>query len=106
LRAHTRGTNVFRSHCCGQYNALLNGNAWGVVTVDNVNLEVGNRLRQRRKMLALSQLNLAQASGVTHQQIQKYESGVATISVARLFRLAKALNVPVGYFFEGLARPL
>jgi transcriptional regulator with XRE-family HTH domain len=71
-----------------------------------VNLEVGAKLRQRRKLLALSQSNLAAATGVTHQQIQKYETGIATITAGRLQQMAKVLNVPVGYFFEGLVRPL
>ncbi|HZZ34863.1 MAG TPA: helix-turn-helix transcriptional regulator, partial [Caulobacteraceae bacterium] len=36
------------------------------------------------------------------QQIQKYECGANRISAARLWQLAEALEVPVGYFFDGL----
>ncbi|MGH6957622.1 MAG: helix-turn-helix domain-containing protein, partial [Caulobacteraceae bacterium] len=36
------------------------------------------------------------------QQIQKYECGANRVSAARLWRIARALEVPVGYFFEGL----
>ena len=37
------------------------------------------------------------------QQIQKYECGANRISAARLWKLAEALEVPVGYFYDGLA---
>ena len=37
------------------------------------------------------------------QQIQKYECGANRISAARLWQLSEALEVPVGYFYDGLA---
>jgi transcriptional regulator with XRE-family HTH domain len=39
---------------------------------------------------------------VRFQQIQKYECGANRISAARLWRLSEALEVPVGYFYDGL----
>ena len=61
---------------------------------------VGNRLRMRRKMLAISQTNLADATGVTFQQIQKYENGTNRISASRLQQISRALQVPISFFFE------
>jgi len=62
---------------------------------------VGKRLRSRRRLLGLSQMSLASSCGVTFQQIQKYETGAVAISASRLWRLAAALGVSIGYFFEG-----
>lgn len=66
-----------------------------------VDVYVGERLRIARKYLGLSQEQLANMSGVTFQQVQKYEKGVNRISASRLYILAKALNVEIGFFFEG-----
>ena len=65
---------------------------------------VGRRLRRRRRMLGLTQLELGAACGVSFQQVQKYESASNRLSVAILWKLACALEVDVGYFFEGLSR--
>lgn len=63
---------------------------------------VGNRIRERRIMLGFSQQQMADLIGVTYQQAHKYERGINRISAGRLFEIAQVLNVPVGYFFEGL----
>ena len=67
-----------------------------------IDLHVGRRLRQRRCLLGMTQQQLANAVGIKFQQIQKYESGANRISASRLWSLAKALQVPVSYFFDGL----
>jgi transcriptional regulator with XRE-family HTH domain len=64
---------------------------------------MGNRLRLRRKVLGLSQEKLAQALGITFQQVQKYEKGANRISASRLQDIAKVLEVPVAFFFEASA---
>jgi transcriptional regulator with XRE-family HTH domain len=63
---------------------------------------VGSRIRERRIMLGLSQQQMADMIGVTYQQAHKYERGINRISSGRLYEIAQALKVPVGYFFEGL----
>ncbi len=63
---------------------------------------VGKRLRRRRRLLGLTQQQLADRVGVRFQQIQKYECGANRVSAARLFQLSESLTVPVGYFYEGL----
>ena len=65
-----------------------------------VDVHVGNRLRLRRTLLGLSQEALGSALGLTFQQIQKYERGSNRIGASRLFDLARALDVPVEYFYE------
>ncbi|MBB5517476.1 helix-turn-helix domain-containing protein [Amphiplicatus metriothermophilus] len=67
-----------------------------------IDLHVGRRLRQRRRFLGLTQQKLAEQVNIRFQQIQKYESGANRVSASRLWSLAKALQVPVSYFFEGL----
>jgi transcriptional regulator with XRE-family HTH domain len=69
---------------------------------DAIDLHVGSRLRYRRMSLGMSQEALAEAVGLRFQQIQKYEKGQNRIGAGRLFRLAKALRVPLDYFFEDL----
>ena len=69
---------------------------------DPVDVHVGRRLRQRRTLLGMSQEKLAQAFGVSFQQVQKYERGANRISASRLYLLTNILDVPVTYFFEGL----
>ncbi|WP_191060467.1 helix-turn-helix domain-containing protein [Geminicoccus harenae] len=63
---------------------------------------VGNRIRARRTMLGLTQQQMADIIGVTYQQAHKYEKGVNRIAAGRLFQIAQALGVEVGFFFEGM----
>jgi transcriptional regulator with XRE-family HTH domain len=69
---------------------------------NDIDLHLGKRLRRRRRLLGLTQQQLATTVGVRFQQIQKYECGANRISAARLWRLSEALEVPVGYFYDGL----
>lgn len=68
---------------------------------DEIDVYIGKRLRRRRRILGLTQQQLAETIGVRFQQIQKYECGSNRITAAKLFRLGSALNVPPNYFFEG-----
>jgi transcriptional regulator with XRE-family HTH domain len=63
---------------------------------------VGQRIRERRIMMGLSQQQMADMIGVTYQQAHKYERGINRISAGRLFEIAQVLNVPVSFFFDGL----
>jgi transcriptional regulator with XRE-family HTH domain len=69
---------------------------------DEIDLHLGKRMRRRRRLLGLTQQQLADACGVRFQQIQKYECGANRVSAARLWLISGALEVPVGYFYEGL----
>ena len=70
---------------------------------NDVDIHVGQRIRLRRTIMGLSQEKLAAALGLTFQQVQKYERGANRVGASRLFDLARILEVPVGFFFEGLA---
>ncbi len=65
-----------------------------------VDAHVGGRLRMRRTLLGMSQEKLADAVGLTFQQVQKYERGSNRVSASRLYQFSKILDVPVSFFFE------
>jgi transcriptional regulator with XRE-family HTH domain len=50
----------------------------------------------------MSQTELAQACGITFQQIQKYQNGANRVSASRLWQFAAVLGMPVDFFFDGL----
>lgn len=68
-----------------------------------IDVHVGERLRQRRTLLGLTQVRIAELTGLTFQQIQKYERGANRISSSRLYDLARVLDVSIPYFFEGMS---
>ena len=68
-------------------------------TIDD---RVGGRIRERRIMLGMAQRQLAEMIGVSYQQAHKYERGVNRVSAGRLFEIARALNAPITYFYEGI----
>lgn len=70
-----------------------------------IDLHVGARIRTRRKILGVSQEKLAEALGLTFQQVQKYERGANRVSASKLYEIAAALQTQIAYFFEGLADP-
>lgn len=69
---------------------------------DDTDLHVGKRLRRRRRLLGMTQQDLASQVGVRFQQIQKYECGANRVTASRLYDLSRALNVSVQYFFDGI----
>ena len=50
----------------------------------------------------MTQQQLGDAVGIKFQQIQKYETGMNRVSASRLWDIARALDVPISFFFEGL----
>jgi len=66
-----------------------------------VDVHVGERLRERRSLMGYTQESLASQLSLSHQQVQKYETGANRISAGRLYELAQTLGVDVAYFFEG-----
>jgi transcriptional regulator with XRE-family HTH domain len=65
-----------------------------------IDVHVGGRIRLQRILLGISQMALAEAIGLTFQQVQKYEKGANRVSSSRLVDMANALGVSVSYFFE------
>ena len=67
-----------------------------------VDEHIGRRIQLRRNMLGLSQKDLADACGVTFQQVQKYETAGNRVSASRLFDIGRVMDTPVSFFFMGL----
>jgi transcriptional regulator with XRE-family HTH domain len=68
-----------------------------------IDVHVGARIRLRRTLLGISQTALAEAIGLTFQQVQKYEKGSNRVSSSRLYDLARILDVPLSFFFEEMS---
>jgi transcriptional regulator with XRE-family HTH domain len=64
---------------------------------DPTDVHVGSRVRG----LGMSQSKLADSLGGSFQQLQKYENGKNRMGSSRLQQAAQALDVSIGYFFEG-----
>ncbi|MGB0553881.1 MAG: helix-turn-helix domain-containing protein [Alphaproteobacteria bacterium] len=81
---------------------------WRTVLEDGpreIDVYVGQRVRQRRVLCGLSQTELATAIGLTFQQLQKYERGMNRISASKLWQISQVLDVPVQWFFKEFAEP-
>lgn len=72
----------------------------------DIDVHVGQRLRDRREALGISQGRLGRQLGVTFSQVQKYEKGSNRIGAGRLYQIAEFLGVPPGYFFDGIGNGL
>ena len=70
----------------------------------DVDHHVRKRIRERRREIGMSQEKLGNALGISFQQVQKYELGINRVAASRLWDIAKALEVDVGYFFEGIKK--
>jgi len=62
-----------------------------------MDLNVGARIRLRRKALGITQSQLADALDLTFQQVQKYERGVNRVSASVLVKIARRLECPVSF---------
>lgn len=67
-----------------------------------IDVHVGSRVRLRRTLKGMSQEKLAEAVGLTFQQIQKYERGLNRIGAGRLYQFSRVLEVPVTFFFDDM----
>nr|WP_295111859.1 helix-turn-helix domain-containing protein [uncultured Caulobacter sp.] len=70
-----------------------------------IDQHVGTQVRMRRKVLGVTQDQLADSLGVTFQQVQKYERGENRISASKLYQIASLLKTDIGFFFDGLPDP-
>ena len=81
---------------------------WGTPSSNGTGLakhigdHIGQRIRQRRTELGLTQDQLARALGISYQQVQKYETAANRVSAGRLYELACEFGVEISYFFEGI----
>jgi transcriptional regulator with XRE-family HTH domain len=71
---------------------------------DAVDKLVGRNIRILRLAKGLSQTELADALGITFQQVQKYEKGTNRVGSGRLLKISAILGVKITDFFEGTDR--
>lgn len=87
-------------------HSLQTGNAprygRGTGVPNPIDVHVGKRIRMRRLFLGMNQETLANALGLTFQQVQKYEGGANRVSASRLSAMADILGVPISFFFGDL----
>ena len=69
-------------------------------TIKHIDKIASERLKQRRIAIGLSQKELGKTLDISAIQIKKYEEGISTIPVSRLYVLAKILNTPLKHFFN------
>lgn len=65
-------------------------------------LVVGANIRRLRSENGLTLTGFASQLGMSHQQIQKYETGSNRVSAGVLYVMARAFSVPVDALFEGV----
>src|SRR5438034_11735542 len=73
--------------------------------VELIDQQVAARIRTRRIHMGITLQALARQIGVAFQQAHKYERGLSRISAGRLYHVARALSVPVEFFFATRDRP-
>jgi transcriptional regulator with XRE-family HTH domain len=86
----------------GQASVKLGRQARNTGASHLANQHIGERIRIRRTLLGLSQSELGKALGLSFQQMQKYERGTSAIGAGQLCGIAKALDVSVSFFYDGL----
>jgi transcriptional regulator with XRE-family HTH domain len=96
--SHIRGTRLKQVKPVGA--VPLYGRGTGIP--NPIDVHVGKRVRMRRLFLGMNQETLANALGLTFQQVQKYESGANRVSASRLSAMADILGVPISFFFGDL----
>jgi transcriptional regulator with XRE-family HTH domain len=66
-----------------------------------VDVIVGANIRRSRISQGASQEKLAEALGITFQQVQKYEKGANRVSASRLHQIASFFGMEIAEFFTG-----
>lgn len=70
------------------------------IDAHSIDIRVGQRIKEFRKSIGMTQRDLAKQIGVRFQQVQKYEAALNRVSASKLFMIAETLGVKVGDFFE------
>ena len=68
---------------------------------DIINQRIGRNLGYRRKELGLTLAQVSNLTGLSYQQIQKYERGHNSMTAAQILNVAIALKMPVEFLFRG-----
>ena len=70
----------------------------------NIDIQIGQRLRELRIRRNVSQEKLGKMLGVSFQQIHKYENGGNRLAASTLWDISERLDAPINWFFEGLQK--
>ena len=73
------------------------------VLYDNINLEIGKRIYERRKQLGITQEYLAELADTTPQAISNYERGERELKVTTILKISSALKITTDYLLTGEA---
>lgn len=65
-----------------------------------IDMIVGKNIKKHRKILGLSQKDIANAVGVSIQQVQKYEKCKNRVSSGSLYKVSEKLKIPIMLFFQ------
>ncbi|MGD9569985.1 MAG: helix-turn-helix domain-containing protein [Sedimentibacter sp.] len=71
-----------------------------------MDIEIGDKIKKIRKDKNMSISELAQKSDVSQGLISQVERNIVTPSIVSLWKIAKSLDVSVGYFFDEEVKPL
>lgn len=110
----------FQTGCCARAHRFSGGGAGGVTIkgivcvrkesrfpegrplgrkATSIDRLIAARVRLRREILGLGDIELAARLGISRQQLNKYETAANRVPAARLADLAWVLDVPINYFF-------
>ncbi|MEH6409353.1 MAG: helix-turn-helix transcriptional regulator [Hyphomonas sp.] len=71
-------------------------------SVTDVDRQVGENVRKFRIAHGMTLVDLSEALGISHQQLQKYETGSNRLSAGVLLNVSRILAVPLADLFERL----
>jgi transcriptional regulator with XRE-family HTH domain len=90
-----------RPESAGGDSEIMSATPTGRKVPNAIDVHIGQKIRARRVHLGMTQGTLANALGLTFQQVQKYEKGVNRVGGSRLQQISDALGVSPSHFFDG-----
>ena len=70
------------------------------MTHNNLKKSIGNKIKLIRIIREIPLVKLAECLGISRRQLQNYEQGSVDIKLARLYEIAKIMNVSIDFFFD------
>jgi transcriptional regulator with XRE-family HTH domain len=70
----------------------------------NFSINMGRKIAVQRMALGMSRTQAVEGLGISHQQLEKYESAKDRITCEMITKIAKVLKLPVMYFFDDIER--
>lgn len=73
--------------------------------MDDLLLQIGKRILDRRKQLQLTQEELAEQANITPQTISSAELGKKALRPENIIKICTALNISTDYLLRGIVTP-